>query len=145
MTMEIKTCEQYVLLQLFEQQDENDRILADNRKLRELIEDQRNELADVEKRLNSAMANAIRDAGRKAILGEAIDGETYRARVKDYKGDIVPYEAWVVEAIKYEEVPSNVSLADFFHTFEPELRALYAKRLNEEGFHPVDGGAEDGN
>ena len=145
MTMEIKTCEQYVLSQLFEQQDENDRISADNRKLRELIEDQRNELADVEKRLNSAMANAIRDAGREAILGEAVDGETYRARVKDYKGDIVPYEAWVVDAVEYEEIPSNVSLADFLYTFEPELRALYAKRLNEEGFHPVDGGAEDGN
>ena len=145
MTMEIKTCEQCVLAQLFEQQDENDRISADNRKLRELIEDQRNELADVEKRLNSAMANAIRDAGREAILGEAVDGETYRARVKDYKGDIVPYEAWVVDAVEYEEIPSNVSLADFLYTFEPELRALYAKRLNEEGFHPVDGGAEDGN
>lgn len=140
--MEIKTCEQYVLSQLFEQQDENERILADNRKLRELIEDQRNELADVEKRLNSAMANVIRDAGRKAILSKATDGETYRARVKDYKGDIVPYEAWAVEAVKYEEVPSNVSLSDFLCTFEPELRALYAKHLGEKGFHPVDGGAE---
>ena len=145
MMMEIKTCEQYVLAQLFEQQDENERILAESRAMREALDEARRELADMDDRLNSAMARAIRDAGRKAILGEATDGETYRARVKDYKGDIVPYEAWVVEAIKYEEVPSNVSLADFLYTFEPELRALYAKRLNEEGFHPVDGGAEDGN
>ena len=37
--MEIKTCEQYVLAQLFDQQDENDRIMAENDHLRSDVDE----------------------------------------------------------------------------------------------------------
>lgn len=136
--MEIKTCEQYVLAQLSEQQDENERILADSRAMREALEEARRELDDMDGRMNSAMARAIREEGRRAIMDVATDGQSYKAPVRGFDGRVVPYEEWAVSALRGNDIPACVSLTEVLREFEPELRALYAERLQGAGI--ADGG-----
>ena len=136
--MEIKTCEQYVLAQLFEQQDENERILAGSRAMREALEEARRELDDMDGRMNSAMARAIREEGRRAIMDVATDGQSYKAPVRGFDGRVVPYEEWAVSALRGNDIPACVSLTEVLREFEPELRALYAERLQAAGI--ADGG-----
>lgn len=138
MMMEIKTCEQYVLAQLFEQQDENERILAESRAMREALDEARRELADMDDRMNSAMARAIREEGRRAIMDVATDGQSYKAPVRSYDDRAVPYEEWAVNALRGNDIPACVSLTEVLREFEPELRALYAERLQAAGI--ADGG-----
>lgn len=136
--MEIKTCEQYVLAQLFEQQDENERILAESRAMREALDEARRELADMDGRMNSAMARAIREEGRRAIMDVATDGQSYKAPVRGFDGRVVPYEEWAVSALRGNDIPACVSLTEVLREFEPELRALYAECLQGAGI--ADGG-----
>lgn len=135
--MEIKTCEQYVLAQLLEQQDENDRIMADNRALRTMIENQENELADLERRMKSAMEQAIRREGGQTILKSATNDSKWRAPTKDYDGNQVAYEAWVV-MLAGGRIPDDVSFIEFLREFDSGLRTLYTDCLREAGLSDDD-------
>ncbi len=142
--MEIRTCEGYVLTQLFEQQDENDRLLAELGELRRQLEEARDELADGERRANSPRAVCIRAAGREAIFGAATRRARYAA-IKDYvHGEAVcrSYGRWCVDACDADELPAELSLLEFLLEFEPEMRRLYAQRLVEEGLGHEGGDGE---
>ena len=112
--MEIKTCEQYVLAQLFDQQDENDML---SRELKH--RDERIDAAH-----GSAMQQAIRKAGRDALMShctgyacEVTDGETF--------------EDWCLENVCKYYLPEGISVLAFIKEFEPELRAKYDKQAAE--------------
>lgn len=84
MTMEIKTCEQYVLAQLFDQQDENDMLNRELKHRDERIDELTGQIDAIEAVHGSAMQEAIRKAGRDALMShctgyarEVTDGETF--------------------------------------------------------------------
>ena len=64
--MEIKTCEQYVLAQLFDQQDENDMLNRELKYRDERIDELTGQIDAIEAAHGSAMQQAIRKAGRDA-------------------------------------------------------------------------------
>lgn len=66
--MEIKTCEQYVLAQLFDQQDENDRIMAENDHLRSDVDELAGQVKTIEAFHESPIQQAIVEEGRRALL-----------------------------------------------------------------------------
>jgi hypothetical protein len=121
MTMEAKTCEQYVLTQLFEQQDENDRLSRELQRRDERIDELTGQIDAIE---GSAMQQAIRKAGRDALMShctgyarEVTDGETF--------------EDWCLENVRKYYLPEGISVLAFIKEFEPELRAEYDKQAAE--------------
>lgn len=124
MTVEIKTCEQYVLAQLFDHQDENDML---NRELKcrdERIDELTGQIDAIEAAHGSAMQQAIRKAGRDALMShctgyacEVTDGETF--------------EDWCLENVRKYYLPEGISVLAFIKEFEPELRAKYDKQAAE--------------
>ena len=122
--MEIKTCEQYVLAQLYEQQDENDRIMAENDHLRSDVDELAGQVKTIEAFHDSPMQEAIRKAGRDALMShctgyacEVTDGETF--------------EDWCLENVRKYYLPEGISVLAFIKEFEPELRAKYDKQAAE--------------
>lgn len=118
--MKIKTCEQYVLAQLFDQQDENDMLNRELRRRDERIDELTGQIAAH----GSAMQEAIRKAGRDALMShctgyacEVTDGETF--------------EDWCLENVRKYYLPEGISVLAFIKEFEPELRAEYDKQAAE--------------
>lgn len=66
--MEIKTCEQYVLAQLFDQQDENDMLNRELKYRDERIDELTGQIDAIEAAHGSAMQQAIRKAWRDALM-----------------------------------------------------------------------------
>lgn len=121
MTMEIKTCEQYVLAQLFDQQDENDMLNRELKYRDERIDELTGQIDAIEAAHGSAMQQAIRKAGRDALMShctgyacEVTDGETF--------------EDWCLENVRKYYLPEGISVLAFIKEFEPELRAKYDKQ-----------------
>ncbi len=132
--MEIKTCEAYVLSQLFEQQDENERILAEMRRMSDDLEDARRELAEAQARAASGAARCIRDAGRKAIFEDVARAARY-TDVRSYSEgeERVPFASWCTSACDGGRLPAGMSLAEFLREFDAELREAYSARLADSG------------
>lgn len=125
--MEVSTCEQYVLRQLFEQQDENDRILAEVERMRAALKEARDTLAVMERRAESPIATAIRAAGRWAVVERA----TWGCQIVDVERDgvAVPWAEWADQAIIPDELPEGVAPSEFIDEFKPELRKLYEDQV----------------
>ena len=122
--MEIKTCEQYVLAQLFDQQDENDIPTRARRRRGERIDELTGQMKTIEAVHDSPMQEAIRKAGRDALMShctghacEVADGETF--------------EDWCLENVRKYYLPEGISVLAFIKEFEPELRAKYDKQAAE--------------
>lgn len=122
--MEIKTCEQYVLAQLFDQQDENDTLNRELKYRDERIDELTGQIDAIEAAHGSAMQQAIRKAGRDALMShctgyacEVTDGETF--------------EDWCLENVRKYYLPEGISVLAFIKEFEPELRAKYDKQAAE--------------
>lgn len=113
--MEIKTCEQYVLAQLFDQQDENDMLNRELKHRDERIDELAGQMKTIEAVHDSPMQEAIRKAGRDALMShctgyacEVADGETF--------------EDWCLENVRKYYLPEGISVLAFIKEFEPELR-----------------------
>ena len=122
--MEIKTCEQYVLAQLFDQQDENDMLNRELKYRDERIDELAGQMKTIEAVHDSPMQEAIRKAGRDALMShctgyacEVTDGETF--------------EDWCLEDVRKYCLPEGISVLAFIKEFEPELRAKYDKQAAE--------------
>lgn len=122
--MEIKTCEQYVLAQLFDQQDENDMLKRELKHRDERIDELAGQMKTIEVVHDSPMQEAIRKAGRDALMShctgyacEVTDGETF--------------EDWCLENVRKYYLPEGISVLAFIKEFEPELRAKYDKQAAE--------------
>lgn len=125
--MEIKTCEQYVLAQLYEQQDENDRIMAENDRLRKEADELAGQIKTIEAFHGSTMQEAIREAGRKEIYSK---GTGYGVEVEDGDG-IKAFDDWCVENVRKYGLPKGVTVLDFIKEFAVELREDYDKLVAE--------------
>lgn len=122
--MEIKTCEQYVLAQLFDQQNENDML---NRELK--YRDERiDELTRQAEAARSPLQKAIVDEGRKALYGSCA-GYMLSAKNGD---EIMTFEDWCLEDVSRYSLPRGVTMRGFIDEFEDELREEYLQRLAEE-------------
>lgn len=122
--METKTREQYVLTQLFEQQEENDRLCRELQRRDERIDELTGQMKTIEAVHDSPMQQAIRKAGRDALMShctgyacEVTDGETF--------------EDWCLENVCKYYLPEGISVLAFIKEFEPELRAKYDKQAAE--------------
>lgn len=125
--MEIKTCEQYVLAQLYEQQDENDRVMAENDRLRKEVADLGETIKAMEAAHGTAVQEAIRKAGRKKLYDKCAG---YGQSVEDGDG-VMPFDDWCVDNVSRYSLPNGVTSLDFIHEFEPELREDYDRRVAE--------------
>lgn len=124
MTMETKTCEQYVLTQLFEQQDENDRLNRELQRRDERID----ELTRQIEAARSPLQKAIVGEGRKALYGNCA-GYMLSAKNGD---EIMTFEDWCLEDVSRYSLPKGVTMRGFIDEFEDELREEYLQRLAEE-------------
>lgn len=124
MTMDIKTCEQYVLTQLFEQQEENDRLSRELQRRDERID----ELVRQAEAALSPVNQAIVSRGRKSLYGKCAG---YAGSVKQ-GDDILSYEDWCIENVSKYNLPAGVTLMGFIDEFEDELREEYRRQLDEE-------------
>ena len=127
MTMEIETCEQYVLMQLFEQQDENDRMMAENDRLRKEIAELGETIKAIEAAHGSTMQEAIRKAGREELYARLTG---YGSSVNDEDG-VMAFDDWCVDNVRKYGMPDGVTVLDFIKEFEPELRREYDNRVAE--------------
>ena len=124
MTMEAKTCEQYVLVQLFEQQDENDRLCRELQRRDERID----ELTRQAEAARSPLQKAIVDEWRRALYGNCA-GYMLSAKNGD---EIMTFEDWCLEDVSRYSLPKGVTMRGFIDEFEDELREEYRQRLAEE-------------
>lgn len=122
--MEAKTCEQYVLMQLFEQQDENDRLCRELQRRDERID----ELTRQAEAARSPLRKAIVDEGRRALYGNCA-GYMLSAKNGD---EIMTFEDWCLEDVSRYSLPKGVTMRGFIDEFEDELREEYRQRLAEE-------------
>lgn len=122
--MEAKTCEQYVLMQLFEQQDENDRLCRELQRRDERID----ELTRQVEAARSPMQEAIVDRGRDALYRSCTG---YSCGVKQ-GDDILSYEDWCLEEVNKYNLPAGITLLGFIDEFEDELHEEYRRQLDEE-------------
>lgn len=125
MTMEIETCEQYVLMQLFEQQNENDRLCRELQRRDERI----GELTRQAEAARSPLRQAIVSEGRKALYGSCAG---YACSVERC-GELLSFEDWCLEDVSKYILPAGVTLRGFVEEFEDELREEYRKQLAKEG------------
>lgn len=125
--MEIKTCEQYVLAQLFDQQDENDRIMAENDHLRSDVDELAGQVKTIEAFHESPIQQAVVEEGRRALLDRCTG---YAPSVK-HDGEVVPFDEWCLENVRKYSLPGNITRLAFIKEFEPELREDYDKRVAE--------------
>ncbi|WP_322152933.1 hypothetical protein [Paratractidigestivibacter sp.] len=125
--MEIKTCEQYVLVQLYEQQDENDRLCRELECRDKRIAELETEIKTIEAAHDSTMQEAIREAGRKELYDKCTG---YGASVKDEDG-VMAFDNWCVENVRKYSLPDGITVLDFIKEFAAELRADYDERLAE--------------
>lgn len=125
--MEIKTREQYVLAQLFDQQDENDRIMAENDHLRSDVDELAGQVKTIEAFHESPIQQAIVEEGRRALLDRCTG---YAPSVK-HDGEVVPFDEWCLENVRKYSLPGNITRLAFIKEFEPELREEYDKRVAE--------------
>ncbi len=123
--MEIKTCEQYVLAQLCEQQDENDRLCAELRRRDERIEELEASLAA----FDSPMQRAIIKAGRASLLRE-YGGYCYSGAPAGCEA--APFTDWAFEYVLVHKGETGFSREEFINEFETELRGIYEKMRAEE-------------
>lgn len=124
MTMETKTCEQYVLTQLFEQQDENDRLNRELQRRDERID----ELTRQIEAARSPLQKAIVGEGRKALYGNCA-GYMLSAKNGD---EIMTFEDWCLEDVSRYSLPKGVTMRNFIDEFEDELREEYSRQVAEE-------------
>lgn len=124
MTMEIETCEQYVLMQLFEQQNENDRLCRELQRRDERID----ELTRQAEAARSPLRQAIVSEGRKALYGNCA-GYMLSAKNGD---EIMTFEDWCLEDVSRYSLPKGVTMRNFIDEFEDELREEYSRQVAEE-------------
>ena len=122
--METKTCEQYVLTQLFEQQEENDRLCRELQRRDERID----ELTRQAEAARSPLQKAIVDEGSTALYGNCA-GYMLSAKNGD---EIMTFEDWCLEDVSRYSLPKGVTMRGFIDEFEDELREEYLQRLAEE-------------
>lgn len=103
--MEIKTCEQYVLAQLFDQQDENDMLNRELKYRDERIDELTGQIDAIEAAHGSAMQQAIRKAGRR--MGEE-PGDT---KGKDGLTSCIPGKGCVIWISRKVKAPDLYALA----------------------------------
>lgn len=117
---EIKTCEQYVLYQLSEQRDENDRLAAENGRLRE-------ELAEATKE-PEPIARRVAEIGHKLVFNRWF----YEVSLKN----VDSFEEFCHKSLLAYALPDDISESEAVRFFEPELRERWervqAERKAEE-------------
>lgn len=128
MTMEIKTCEQYVLAQLFDQQDENDMLNRGLKYRDERIDELTGQIAAIDRTNGSAIQQAIVKEGRRALLDRCTG---YACGVVS-DGEVIPFDDWCLENVRKYSLPSGVTSLAFIKEFEAELREDYDQRVAEE-------------
>lgn len=120
--MEIKTCEQYVLAQLREQQDENDRLCAELRRRDERIEELEASLAA----FHSPVQEAVIKAGRQKLMANCCG---YYFSAKDVSGEILPFMDWAYKYVQVNNCIGCFTRMEFITEFETELRDIYEEML----------------
>lgn len=113
--MEIKTCEQYVLEQLFEQQNENDRLSR--------------EIAELRRQSKDTEINQLALRQGRDLIVATYGGYTDKVKTKD--GATVPFEQWAKLYIAPLFLPCGMSVSDFAEEFRPELQEIYQEELKE--------------
>lgn len=103
--MEIKTCEQYVLAQLFDQQDENDMLNRELRRRGERIDELTGQIDAIEAAHSSLMQEAIREAVRR--MGE----EPGDPEGKDGLTSYIPGKGCVIWISRKVKAPELYALA----------------------------------
>lgn len=125
--MEIKTCEQYVLAQLYEQQDENDRLSRELEYRDKRIAELEAEVKTIEAAHDSPIQEAIRAAGRKDLYSGCTG---YGVGIEDGDG-VKAFDDWCLENVRKYGLPKGVTVLDFIKEFAPELREDYDERVAE--------------
>lgn len=125
--MEIKTCEQYVLNQLMDTENEVYVLSAEIDELEASCAKLEAELKARDERDASEVEQAIRKEGRAKLYR---DGTGYRTSVSS-GGSLIPFEDWCIEHVGYLGQRCVMTKTEFIAYFEPEFRAEYDELAEE--------------
>lgn len=122
--MEFTTLEQYVLAELEQSQEENERLREENDKLSAQIQI----LEGLVNAQPTKMQEYIVKKGRKAVYNDLTG---YGTSVTE-DGERVPFEKWCEEHVRDYSFPRWLTQGEFIKEFEPEFRKEYEDAINEE-------------
>lgn len=125
--MEIKTCEQYVLNQLMDTENEVYALSAEIDEFEARCAKLEAELKARDERDASKVEQAVRNEGRAKLYR---DGTGYRTSVSS-GGSLIPFEDWCMEHVGYLSQRCGMTKAEFIAYFEPEFRAEYEELAEE--------------
>lgn len=125
--MEIKTCEQYVLNQLMDTENEVYVLSAEIDEFEARCAKLEAELKARDERDASKVEQAVRNEGRAKLYR---DGTGYRTSVSS-GGSLIPFEDWCMEHVGYLSQRCGMTKAEFIAYFEPEFRAEYEELAEE--------------
>lgn len=125
--MEIKTCEQYVLNQLMDTENEVYVLSAEIDEFEARCAKLEAELKARDERDASKVEHEICKEGRAKIYR---DGTGYRTSVSS-GGSLIPFEDWCMEHVGYPSQRCGMTKAEFIAYFEPEFRAEYEELAEE--------------
>lgn len=125
--MEIKTCEQYVLNQLMDTENEVYVLSAEIDEFEARCAKLEAELKARDERDASKVEQAIRKEGRRKLYR---DGSGYRTSVED-GGKLIPFSDWCIEHVGYSSLRCGMTKSEFIAYFEPEFREEYDELVNE--------------
>lgn len=125
--MEIKTCEQYVLNQLMDTENEVYVLSAEIDEFEARCAKLEAELKARDERDASKVEHEIRKEGRSKLYR---DGTGYRTSVSS-GGKLMPFEDWCIEHVGYSTLRYGMTKNEFIAYFEPEFRAEYDELAEE--------------
>ena len=125
--MEIKTCEQYVLNQLMDTENEVYVLSAEIDEFEARCAKLETELKARDERDASKVEHEIRKEGRAKLYR---DGTGYRTSVDD-GGKLIPFSDWCIEHVGYSSLRCAMTKSEFIAYFEPEFREEYDELVNE--------------
>ena len=125
--MEIKTCEQYVLNQLMDTENEVYVLSAEIDEFEARCAKLEAELKARDERDASKVEHEIRKEGRAKLDR---DGTGYRTSVSS-GGSLIPFEDWCIEHVGYSSPRYGMTKTEYIAYFEPEFRAEYQELAEE--------------